>query len=163
MRNATLKNKLVIVFMMAAFGLTVDAIAHDQIGALGQDSSATDYYLVTCSTDAGGVTGQLDVQIYDPTTTQGGGKISAVVKHGNVVGTASDPRRVQWQNGNVCTGINKPDTEAGPPIFVHGGNGTYDVMVHKQKEGPKNYLLTYHCLSTEGTHTGTALITIQDQ
>jgi hypothetical protein len=163
MRNATLKNKLVIVFMMAAFGLTVEAMAHDQIGTLGDAEDATDYYLVTCSTDAGGVTGQLEVQVFDPTVTIGGGKISAVVKHENIVSTASDPQRVQWQDGNVCTGISEPDTEYGPPTFVHGGNGTYDVMVHKQKQGPKNYVLQYHCLTDAGIHTGTSLIILQDQ
>jgi hypothetical protein len=165
MRNATLKNKLVIVFMMAVFGLTVSiaALAHDQIGALGEPADATDYYLVTCSTDAGGVTGKLEVLLFDPTRTQGGGKMSAVVKHGNIVRTASDPQRVQWQNGNVCTGISEPDTEYGPPVSVHGGNGTYDVMVHKQKQGPKNYVLQYHCKTNTGIHTGSSLIVIQDQ
>jgi hypothetical protein len=149
MNNATLKSKRVIVFIMAAFGFTTNAVAHDQIGALGEDGSATDYYLVTCSTDAGGVTGQLETYIYDPTTTQGGGKISVVSQFGNAATTASDPVRT--------------DTNPGPPAYLPGTDGTYNLFVHKLKAGPKNYLLSYHCLSSEGAHTGTALITIQDQ
>jgi hypothetical protein len=147
--NATLKSKWGIIIMMAALGFTTNAVAHDQIGALGEDGSATDYYLVTCSTDAGGVTGQLETFIYDPTTTQGGGKISVVSQFGNAATTASDPVRT--------------DTNPGPPAYLPGTDGTYNLFVHKLKAGPKNYLLSYQCLTSEGVHTGTALITIQDQ
>lgn len=175
MRKVTLKNKLVIASMMAALGFTTEAIAHNQAGALGEAADATDYYMVTCSTDAGGVTDKLQVSILDPTTTQGGGKESVVVKQGTVVTTASDPVRVHWvdANGNpisigdIYHGVEGahpiPDTEYGPETYLLGGNGVYDVMVHKLKESPKNYVLQYHCLTANDLHTGTSIILLQDQ
>lgn len=165
MKNATLKIKPIIVFMMAMLGLTVaaNAVAHDQIGSLGEDASATDYYMVTCSTDAGGESDRLEVRLLDATITPGGGKISAVIQRENVAATASDPVRVT--RGEGCAGFNdvKQDKNPGPLSSVALGNGVYYIMVHKQKPGPKNYLLQYHCKSAEGIHTGTAIVTIQDQ
>lgn len=155
MKNATLRNKRAIVFMMAAFGFTAKAVAHDQIGALGNEASATDHFLIICSTDAGGESDLLEVSVFDATEGQGGGKVSAVVQRESVARTASDPFRVD-ENFNH-------DKNFGPLTAISAGNGAYNVMVHKLKEGPKNYVLQYHCKTNGGLHTGTALTILQDQ
>ncbi|CAB1275102.1 hypothetical protein [Candidatus Nitrosacidococcus tergens] len=139
-------NRIVILFTL---GVTTQVIAHDQTGTLGEDAAASDYFLVQCSSDQGGATGKLELSIYDGTTTQGGGKISAVGVFNETVATASDPNRL--------------DDQPGAKAAVIGSNGAYNVFVHKLKNGVKNYKLTYHCKSAEGGHTGTALQTIQDQ
>ncbi|ADJ28043.1 hypothetical protein [Nitrosococcus watsonii] len=155
MKITALRNKWIVMLMIAGLGLSVKAVAHDQIGTLGVEGNATDYYLVTCSSDAGGVTDYLEVQIYDATVEQGGGKMSAVILREPVASTASDPYRAdEFQNH---------DKNPGPPAFVGGGDGVYKVMVHKLKDGPKNYLLSYHCKSSVGLHTGTSILILQDQ
>ncbi|BAW80170.1 hypothetical conserved protein [Candidatus Nitrosoglobus terrae] len=148
-----MRNKQIIVFIIAALKFNANAVAHDQVGSLGEDASATDYYLVMCSTSPGGETGLLRTQILDATTTAGGGKISVVSQFQNETmikaATASDPNRL--------------DDQPGPAAILPGANGAFNVFVHKLKEGPKNYQLTYHCMTSEGSHTGTSLTTIQDQ
>lgn len=155
MKIATLENQWIIVLMIAGLGLAAKATAHDQPGSLGVEGDATDYYQVTCSTAAGEVSDHLEVQVYDATVEQGGGKISAVVQKDLIAGAAADPYRAdEFQNH---------DKSPGPPAFIGGGNGVYNVMVHKLKDGPKTYQLKYHCKSSTDLHTGTALITVQDQ
>lgn len=165
MKSVTLKIKSIILFIMATFGFTANAVAHDQIGTLLDPASATDYYLVTCSTGGGGESDRLEVRIKDLTTAVGGGKLSAVVQNDvvGVVATASDPVRVA--RGEGCEGWSNvtQDTEFGEPVSISAGNGAYTVMVHKQKAGPKTYSLEYHCKSSTGLHTGTALLVLQDQ
>lgn len=163
MKSVTLKIESIILFIMATFGFTANAVAHDQVGSLGLSADATDYYLVTCSTDGGGESDRLEVQIKDLTTTTGGGKLSAVVQREDVVTTASDPQRVN--RGEGCAGWDDvtKDTDFGNLVQLSKGNGVYYIMVHKQKPGLKSYLLQYHCKSSTGLHTGTSLLVIQDQ
>lgn len=111
-------------FSLASLGFAGMVSAHDQAGALGMDGSAVDVYQVTCSTDSGGVSDHLEVQVFDPTTTPGGGKISAVVRRNSVVLNSSDSVRA--------------DTERSPVLSMSGGDGNYDVMVHKLKTGLKS-------------------------
>lgn len=155
MKNATLKNKWVIASMVAALGYSVNGAAHDQVGALGNEASATDHYLIICSTEAGEASDVLEVRVFDATEAQGGGKISAVVQRESVVRTASDPFRVDKDFNH--------DKNFGPLTSVSGGNGAYNVMVHKLKTSPKSYLLEYHCKTNSGIHTGTSLTVLQDQ
>lgn len=165
MKSVTLKIESIILFIMASFGFAANAVAHEQVGSLLDPASATDYYLVTCSTDGGGASDHLEVRIKDLTTAVGGGKLSAVVQNdvAGVVATASDPVRVA--RGEGCEGWNNvtQDTEFGEPASVSAGNGAYTIMVHKQKAGLKSYFLEYHCKSSTGLHTGTALLVLQDQ
>ena len=133
---------------MIAFSPKI-AGAHDQVGTLLNEASATDLYQITCSTDSGGSSDLLEIQIIDPTTTQGGGKISAVLKKNNVVRTTADAIRA--------------DANFSPEISLSAGNTTYDVMVHKLKTGFKNYQLSYHCKNNNGNHTGTSLVTLQNE
>ncbi|CAH9017696.1 hypothetical protein [Candidatus Nitrosacidococcus sp. I8] len=150
MRKFMLWNGIIGLFIL---GTSIQATAHNQIGSLGDPADATDYYMVQCSTDEGGTTGQLYLQIFDGTTTQGGGKVSVVGEFpaGNIATTASDPDRFSPMPGGPSS-LLKPGTD-----------GTYNMFVHKLKEGVKQYNVTYHCQSSEGAHTGTSILTIQDQ
>lgn len=148
MNFSTLKNILVLTSVTLA-GASNIAEAHDQIGTLLDAASATDLYQITCSTDSGGSSDYLEIQVIDPTTTPGGGKISAVLQKGTTVRTTSDAVRA--------------DAGFSPAVSLSAGNTSYFVMVHKLKTGLKNYQLTYHCKNNDGSHTGTSLVTLQNE
>ncbi|BAW80169.1 hypothetical conserved protein [Candidatus Nitrosoglobus terrae] len=152
MNEIALKGKQRVVLIVIALGWSINVFAHNQIGTLGDPASATDFYMVQCSTDSGGVTGRLYTQILDGTTTAGGGKISVVSEFNgdNIIDatTASAPVR---------------DGQNGPASILPGADGIFLMFVHKLKEGVKDYNVTYHCQSSEGVHTGTSIQTIQDQ
>lgn len=123
--------------------------SHELSGSLGDPFYSTDVYNVQCSTDSGGVSDFLETSITDITKTSGGGKVSAVIQAGGVVTQTSDPIRDD--------GISSPEQS------VHAGNGIYEIFVHKLKAGAKVYTLDYHCKSSTGAHTGTSVITVQNQ
>ncbi|CAB1275100.1 hypothetical protein [Candidatus Nitrosacidococcus tergens] len=140
-----------IVVVLLTLGLTTQVAAHNQIGSLGDPVGATDYYLVQCSTDEGGTTGRLYLQIFDGTTTQGGGKLTVTGQFQQVAISASAPVRGAPMPGGPAS------------LLQPGTDGTYTMFVTKLKEGVKQYNVTYHCQSSEGVHTGTSIITVQDQ
>ncbi|MGH8474703.1 MAG: hypothetical protein ACRERV_03645 [Methylococcales bacterium] len=150
MKKYSLKKYLLVCLTLFSGVYSAGLSCHDLFGkTLGQPFYATDVYHVTCTTDSGGASDYLETSIIDTTQTTGGGKISAVTKGGGVVEQTGDPGR---NDGNYS-----------PPLLVHGGNGLYEVFVHKLNKGPKIYSLQYHCKSSGGAHTGTEIITIQNQ
>jgi len=148
MHISKIKNILALASVLTAWGPNI-AGAHDQVGSLLDAASATDLYLITCSTDSGGVSDLLEIELIDPTTTAGGGKISAVIQKDTTVRTTSDAVRA--------------DTNFSPAVSISRGNTSYYVTVHKLKTGLKSYTLSYHCKNNNGSHTGTSLVTLQNE
>lgn len=148
MRIGSLKS----VFVVASFVVAVEhsgiASAHSQSGALGSMARATDQYQVTCSTDGGGATRRLALRVRDnaPVRTP---VVSAQVRKGALATNTTDAK-----DGNAAYS---------PRVYLNGGNGVYYVMVNKTRKGVEKYTLEYHCQTKSGGHTGTAIITLQNQ
>lgn len=62
--------------------------------------------------------------------------------------------------GNKAVGISDTisgDADYSPPIELHGGPGTYVMIVSKTDEGERSFDLEWHCEAADGTHTGTEI------
>lgn len=128
------------------------AAAHTQSGSLGADATATDLHQIVCSNDGTGAPGSLSVQILDDVPAAAP-KVGVQVRGGSLLSTSTDP-----VDG---------DATASPLISVDVTTTlVFDVLVDKTGAGSENYVLTYHCLTGPngtGLHTGTALVTRQNQ
>ncbi len=122
--------------------------ADSKKGSLGTSSSATDYYRVTCSTNANGATSSLNVKITD------------------LVPVASPMLSVQVIKGikaKNTTDAKDGDTKASPAAIVQGGDGVYEVRVNKTESGAELYTLSYSCINSTGKATGVSIATVQNQ
>lgn len=138
---------------VSALGLTLGlwgtaTLAHTFVLPLGEAAGATDYYGLICSSDGGADTDHIYLDVR--TETPGGPLVSIVVRKGAVAMSTTDP----------VSG----DVNGSPGINVPGGNGVYDIFVHKSGAGAVVYTATVHCLDKTGTiHTGTDGVVYQKQ
>ena len=117
-------------------------------GALGDSSAATDYYRITCSTNAAGASDMLSVALLDVAP-----KASPLIS----------VQVIKAMSGQNTTDAIDGDALFSPAINVKGGNGVYDVRVNKTAKGAELYKLKYQCKSSGGKATGTAIATAQNQ
>ncbi len=106
-----------------------------QTGSLGNDSSATDFYLITCP-DA--TTYQLNFNIMD-TLANSAPIVSGQVSKGFAALSTND--------------LTDTDKLYGPAINVIGGAGNYLLTVDKNAAGVENYSFNYTCKTTAGVAT----------
>ncbi len=117
-------------------------------GGLGATAGATDFYHVTCSSNANGATTNLKVTVRDLAPV-GSPLISVQLIKGVLA-------------KNVTDAVDG-DTVASPAAIVSGGNGVYDIRVNKTGAPAESYALNYNCLNSAGKVTGTATVTAQNQ
>jgi hypothetical protein len=143
--------------MLAAAGHAGIASAHTQTGVLGKRADASDIYEITCIDDGNGTPARLEVQIEDLVPIKAPLVNVQVQKNSESV-TATDPK----------DGDNRP----GPLVGNTGGAGAYTVTVSKLPKPRKPdktrrkkelYRLTYHCVTSSNQHTGTDIVTTQNQ
>ncbi len=147
MKIVSLKNACATASFLIAVGHTNITLAHTQVGALGSGAGATDLYTVTCSTDSGGATFRLSMRVSDDTA--GSGKVGVQTRRGNIATNSTD------QTGG--------DGAYSPIVYNNGGDGAYNVLVDKPRSGTNNYTLQFHCETSTGVHTGTSVVTNQNQ
>lgn len=146
------KSHLKKVFITA---LLLGMLMHNEIapadslkGSLGDSSSASDFYRVTCSTNANGATDNLKVMLSD-LAPEAAPMISVQVIKAIFAKNTTDA-----VDGN---------TAYSPAAIVKGGDGIYDVRVNKTAAGAELYALKYTCLNSGGKNTGTAIVKVQNQ
>lgn len=122
------------------------AWAHTYDVPMGEAPGLTHYAGFICSNDAGFDSDHLVAQIRN--NTPGAPAVSVVVVKDSRAATTTD----------TVSG----DAQASPAIQVRGGNGVYQVLVHKSGSGALNYTLTVHCMEASGQiHTGTDVMVYQ--
>lgn len=133
--------KALSLFAMMIFSYV--AQAHDYNGDLGQDKTATDFHVVSCSDGTS--------QIYFSMTVFDASSSDTLVS-AKVLGDSST-FSVTAAGGNIkiTQGIDVPTTSGAL------------ILVSKNKSGSVNYNLAYHCQSASGEHTETDLSTLQNQ
>lgn len=148
MKPAVIPHAVAAAAILTAGSFTSPVFAHTINGSLGSGAGATDYYLVTCSPDAGENTSSLSARVKDNSPVVSP-LISVQVLRARLAANATD-----LSDGN---------TSYSPIAKVNGGNGTYIVMVNKTAAGAESYTLEYHCKAANGVHTATSSSTQQNQ
>lgn len=152
MQNKNLRLILSTVSLLAA-GYASSILAHQQSGTLGKPVGATDLYMVTCSTDSGGVSAKLlnSVSTGNAATTV---KVSVRTQKGAKATNTTDSI-----NGDTGT------TAFSPEVNNVGGDGIYNLTVGKTaaSKTPVPYIIDFHCLSSTNSHTGTDIMMLQNQ
>lgn len=136
-------------------GFTGAVFAHSQAGTLGNTTSSgtkTDKYVVDC----GSGTQHLAIQVLDKKTNP---ELGTKLTISAVNGTAA-----------ACTAssTDNTDTDALYSTFAdcNGGVGDYVMSVTKPAwtaNGKETYTAQFHCEASDGTHTTTDYIQIQNQ
>lgn len=119
------------------------------IDAAGNNASATDLGSIQCSNDGTGDAKYLVVSIEDQSSPVNGLLLSAQIMKNNHMINVTDP----------VSGDGKPSAS----VSLAEGNGPYQVSVNKTAAGVRNFVLTYHCLTESGDHTGTDIFAYQLQ
>lgn len=147
MKKIPLKPILTIMSLLAALQ-TNPAFAHDISGSLSKASTAIDYYQVQCYNDGNGLNHRLEVALKDllPAAVP---KVSIQVIRDNVSTNTTD----------AVDG----DASYSPTASVMGGDGFFYMTVDKTATGAENYSVQFHCMTSDGQHTGTSVSTITDQ
>lgn len=149
MNNIKLNLRIIATSSIIVFGAyAVPAAAHTQSGSLGSGTSATDVYSITCSNDGSGAPARIRAQVRDQSPV------------------ASPVVSVQVIKGSLGTNSSDGtdgDTAYSPLVSVNGGSGAYTVLVNKTASGSETYTLQYHCETSTGIHTGTSIVTRQNQ
>lgn len=154
MRFSTLKNTLAAVVCGLLASQTGTVLAHNQGGGFTTGlAAAVDFYQVTCSDDGNGAPSYLEAMVKDMTANTA--KVSILV-----------------QKGTSCT-VNKcaqsstdtTDSDAvyGPLIKITQGAGVYNLFVLHNVAGTDSYDVAMHCKTAGGVHTGTSVVSRQQQ
>ncbi len=124
--------------------LSTDAVlAHDLTSTtLGGAATATDTFSVQCFNDGGGAVARVAVQV---ARSAGSVPVNVTALKGIAAVSASS-------NG-----------PASPSVSVPAGNGTTVVVVSKGGAGAVQYSGTAHCEAADGAHTGTNVVSGQNQ
>lgn len=148
MHDTSFRKALLAVSLLATAGYAGSAAAHNFSGSLGKTAKATDLMQVSCSDDGNGPPSRLVVSILDssaqkptpnPTISI---QLLKTATTGSQAANSTDPAE---------------DAKYSPEISVVGGTGPYLIMVDHNKAGGGNetYDMSYHCITSNGVHTGT--------
>lgn len=150
--------KLNVTAVILAVVYTGNVCAHTQPGAIpikNSKAGGTDVYEVTCSDNpTDGVTDHLELSVTDRLPIN-----PALISIQAMVPTTG-------ASTSVSTDAKDNDGKASPSLSIAGGAGPYIMSVNKtrsRKAGRENYVITYHCVSAGGEHTGTNTRMIQNQ
>ncbi len=125
------------------------------IDGSGGNANATDLAQVFCYDDGNGQAHHLVVQIKDLSPPVPGLLLSAQIYGGN-------------QMTNVTDTVSGDGFASNEAILVGGeslsdGVQLYYISVSKTKAGARNFEITYHCMTSYSTHTGTDITVLQVQ
>ena len=141
---------LKIIFFVASLGYVGVSSAHDAGATMdphGIVASFTGFAMITCTSSGSVPTDYLEASIRDDSLPQDGLLVNLQLIH-------------------VGSGINRAisttdpvsgDGKFSPDVKLHGGNGTYLLLVNKTAAGARSFLVSYHCKSadTPPVHTET--------
>ncbi|WP_292917330.1 hypothetical protein [Nitrosomonas sp.] len=107
----------------------------------GTVAGFTGYALVTCYDNGNGPADHLLASVRDLSKPQDGLLVNLQVIKGNRAISTTD----------AVSG----DASYSPEVKIHGGNGSYLLLVNKTKAGARSFAVSYHCITASDTHTGT--------
>lgn len=148
MKRSTCKTVYRALAFLTAIGFNAGASADSQDGSLGSIAGAVDRYKVTCSANAAGATGRLEIRIKK---TSSGSPLVSIQAYqqpkGNSLGAAS----------NTTDPVGGDQAES-PSAYVYGSDGAFYVTVDKAGIGVADYTFFYQCQTVNGSGgTGTSI------
>ncbi len=147
-----LPNALSTFFIFASLGITNTAAAHGGaaiLGEAGNNPNATGLAEVTCFDDGNGTPDNLLAEITDRSAPIDGLLINLQLYKGNKATSTTDP----------VSG----DADHSPTVQLQGGAGVYRMLVNVTAAGSRAFEVTWHCQTSDGTHTGTNIVVRQFQ
>ena len=151
MKIKALRKTLAIALILLSAAYVEGVLAHSAggvIDAAGNNASATDLAQVSCFNDAG-PTGYLLIQIQDLSPPVPGLLMSIQAYKGAQMINDSD----------LVSG----DANASPGAQLWAGDGVYYISASKTAAGSRTFTVTYHCMTSDGAHTGTEITLLQAQ
>lgn len=154
MKFLTLKSALITVFSGLLVSQAGMALAHNQSGGFTTGlAAAVDFYQVTCSDDGNGAPSYLEAQVKDMTASTS--KVNILVYKGTSCTT------------NKCAQFSVDTTDSNttysPLIKITQGAGVYNLFVMHTVSGTDSYDVAMHCKTAGGVHTGTSVVSRQQQ
>lgn len=153
MQFSNVKGMLVpILALMAIYANTVSA--HNQTGSFTTGlAAAVDFYQVTCFDDGNGTPSYLEAQVKDMTASSS--KVSILAYKGTSCTT----------NGCAQFSVDTTDsnTTYSPLVKITQGSGVYSLFVMHTAAGTDSYDVAFHCKTSTGVHTGTSVVSRQQQ
>lgn len=151
MKSATFRRKVFAAASLAAIvGYSDIAPAHSVSGSLSTTAGATDFYQVTCDDDGNGPPAYLVTSILATSAT--------ALPHVSV-----QDRKDTTTTVTNSTDPTNGDTSYSPEARLNGGGGLYNVLIDKDGAGTQSYTFQFHCITADGTHTGTNIVSVQNQ
>lgn len=121
--------------------------AHDAGAAMGESASFTGYALVTCANEGSNPTDYLEISVQDTSPPVPGLLVNMQVIKGDRAANTTD----------IVSG----DSQFSPAVRVHGGNGNYQILVNKTGQGPRSFIVSYHCKTATDSHSDTEILVKQ--
>lgn len=154
MKFTTMKGALIRVLFGLMVNQTGAALAHNQGGSFTTGlAAAVDFYSATCFDDGNGAPSYLEAQVKDMTANTS--KVNILVHKGTSCTT------------NKCAqfSLDATDSDAtySPLIRVTQGAGVYSIFVQHTAAGTDSYDVAMHCKTVSGIHTGTSVVSRQQQ
>ena len=138
------------ILTVITLGYTGVSGAHDAGATMdpnGTVATFTGYALVTCFDDGNGPADNLVASVKDTSPPQDELLVNLQIIKGSQAISTTDPVS---GDGNFS-----------PEVRVHGGNGVYQLLVNKTKEGARSFVVSYHCMTASNAHTGTDIVVKQ--
>jgi hypothetical protein len=151
MRFLIRKSLLVAGSFLVAIGQAGVVSAHNQGGSFTTGrAAAVDFYQVTCFNDGSGPPDHLFFGVKDQVANTA--KVSVLVRKG----TSCSPLCAK-----SITDTDDIDDQYSPSVRVKQGSGVYNMFVSHTAAGMDSYDVQYHCETSTGVHTGTAILAKQ--
>lgn len=150
MRYKFFQKTVTALFCMVVLSHASVSSAHDAGATMdpsGTVATFTGYALVTCFDDGNGPADNLTASVKDTSLPHENLLVNLQIIKGNRAISTTDP----------VSG----DGSFSPEVRVHGGNGVYLLLVNKTSAGARSFLVSYHCITESGAHTGTDIVVQQ--
>ncbi len=128
--------------------------AHEAAATMDADGTVaqfTGYAIVTCSIDDNGVPDNLVVAVEDLSPPVPGLLVSMQI--------IKDKSNLAANTTDLISG----DGNASAPMVVHGGPGSYHILVNKTAAGARTFRVVFHCMTMNDIHTTTDIVVKQFQ
>ncbi|MDD5461380.1 MAG: hypothetical protein PHG00_07070 [Methylococcales bacterium] len=152
MKTTSLKKALITASILVSAGFADIALGHSGGATLdpaGTNATATDLAAVTCFDDGNGAPHHLLGQIKDMSPAVPGLYLSFHIYKGNQMITTTD----------TVSG----DANYSQEATLNGGPGVYYISATKTAAGVRIFDVIWHCVTSQGAHTGTDLAVLQFQ
>ena len=141
----SVKQLLVTVFSIVTLGYIASISAHESPRVIldpeGNNPSFLAYASVSCFDDGNGAPDSMVISVQDFSAPQANLLVSA-----QVIGKFHAAQTTDLVSG---------DGGYSAEVRVHEGAGPYLLLINKSGHGTREFVLTYHCLTIDGIHTGT--------